>query len=270
MSRMSDMDGPLMTKLATVGDGIEVKLSNLPGAGEGLFATRRFKDNELITVYEGFLILRSMKDALREEVHQSHALTVRTGVNMVDGHAHPPFGSHAGSCCNDGGWADLNNVEMVFPPNLQKGVLKALRAIEAGEEIFYGYDEGYWHGHWDTNLACDFQASAEMWKSIYKPFIKKFPLNRCLKQQSMVDYRYYGTAIQPPKRKRVRVKLEPGAAAAKAKAKLAQKKAKAKPPSKAVLTQVVGKMKDWSGLPTLPEEVAADMLEVVKDMETYI
>lgn len=89
---------------ATVGNGVEVKPSRLPNAGNGLYATTDFYKNDLITMYDGINI--SHKAALnhREHGRASHILSLQSNFLYVNGTQDPTrvVGRGGASFANDG------------------------------------------------------------------------------------------------------------------------------------------------------------------------
>jgi hypothetical protein len=158
-----------LKNLATVGNGVEVGPSKLGlAAGNGVFATRPFKKNELITEYDGELL--SYDEARRREKEQgwlavSHYRAVILNWQTLAGLRAPVAGKGAASMINDAepsiprlrdtmpkvtgdGQLVKNNVR--FVSRWDEGVMRnrifacALRDIAAGEELFVSYERDYW------------------------------------------------------------------------------------------------------------------------------
>lgn len=158
-------------RASTVGDGVDVRRSRLNDAtkdpnpdgvvvdaGMGLFAQRRFERGELITGFEGELISHAAARTLQRTGRHSHVRTLRWKDLAVDGiRTRPaPPGSGGASYANDGDGGGrgtrrrryANNAAFVIRYAVD-GVLpvcflRALRRIEAGEEILVSYGRTYW------------------------------------------------------------------------------------------------------------------------------
>jgi hypothetical protein len=142
--------------VACIGDGVHVKTSTIPGAGLGLFATRNFKKNELITEYDGRIIdNKTAKQVQKNHPGQSfHFVALSLGRTVIDGIKTPIPGRGGASFTND----SMNNppynakffrTYKVMPdlPDHRTGLteltrlfLKATRDITKGEEIFVDYN----------------------------------------------------------------------------------------------------------------------------------
>ena len=131
---------------ATIGDGVEVHPSNIPSAGNGLFATRAFLFGEVVTGFSGSLIQYAEARTLSDP---SYARTLVLGYLVVDGARKPQPGLGGGSFANDGGPTQVPNncvFQTIEPtPGLPTLVLVALGPIEAGTEILVSYGRSYWN-----------------------------------------------------------------------------------------------------------------------------
>ena len=126
-----------------VGDGVEVRESNIEGAGLGLFASRRFRSRALITRYEpdpkyhGRDVSISKEDA-QNMVSQTH-LATKEGLTVA-GITTPIDGLGGGSFANDPG--DGYNAEAWCPKNKLGQLWLRVKpgcTIEAGQEIYWSY-----------------------------------------------------------------------------------------------------------------------------------
>lgn len=84
-----------LDSLATIGGGVEVKPSTISGAGNGLFAKRRFRRGEYITLYEGELLTRRVAKLRPILTHMAS----REGI-VIDGLKEPIRGRGGGSFAN--------------------------------------------------------------------------------------------------------------------------------------------------------------------------
>lgn len=137
-------------KCATLGDGVEIKKTTLPGAStknKGLFATRTFAENELITEYTGALITRKEALELRAQGKASHV----KGINYdfcIDGDQNPINGQGVAQFANDATRDGNNNSKFEMKFDFGSGetrcFVKALKQVNSGDEVFVGYGTGYW------------------------------------------------------------------------------------------------------------------------------
>jgi hypothetical protein len=143
-----------MQNAAVIGDGVEVGHSTIPGAGYGLFATRRFPKNSIITEYEGpgpRLTREQASDLKKKGKH--HWIVTIDYHTMIDGfHGDDPRarGRGGASITNDRR-ASTNDYDRRNTNNSKKVIirdkitiedrlfLKATRDIESGEEITWSY-----------------------------------------------------------------------------------------------------------------------------------
>lgn len=135
---------------ATIGSGLEVLPSRIPNAGNGLFATRVFANNSLITLYEGNVIDKAEADR-RQSQGQAHY--IRSAVKQhkyIDSLRDPEqaHGRGGASFVNDGtewGWNN-STFETKFCQKQARDILflKATKEILPGEEIFASYGRDYW------------------------------------------------------------------------------------------------------------------------------
>ena len=155
------------------GESIEARLSAIPGAGRGLFATRAFAKGELVTAYDGPVIHYLPMDQLPRR-YQTHARVLAHRAYTVIGN-HPA--AHLGEDGYGGGaltnhaprpgmvnaeysWVDSERNRpggggTVFNPFQRLLVIKATKAIKAGEEVLCSYGETYWDRQTDDDVGGD-------------------------------------------------------------------------------------------------------------------
>lgn len=141
--------------VSTIGHGVIVKTSTIPNAGLGLFASKNFKKNELITEYDGKIIdKKTAKQKQRDNPSSTfHFVALSLGNSVIDGIKIPIPNRGGASFAND----SINNppynskffrTTKVMPDladqrsgnlELTRLFLKALRDIAKGEEIFVDY-----------------------------------------------------------------------------------------------------------------------------------
>jgi hypothetical protein len=143
--------------VATIGDGVEVKLSNISGAGWGLFATRDFAANEYITEYDGTVITASEARTLHLIRRASHVRSLEPMHSAIDGFGVSPTarGRGGGSFANDPyKTPERRNavyvteygaagVQRCGTDTLARCFLQATSNIQKGAEIYVSYGSSY-------------------------------------------------------------------------------------------------------------------------------
>ncbi len=153
--------------LPAIGEGgIHVAPSRIEGAGNGLFATRDFAAGEIVTFYDG-PIARYEPPALLSHAIHSHARVLVPYRFMIIGNAPSAelghWGRGGGALINDSRDNATTNVEFfhidsvanterfeqysdptTLDPFGRTVIVRARRAIQAGEEFYVSYGIGYW------------------------------------------------------------------------------------------------------------------------------
>lgn len=127
------------------GGGLEVRPSTVPAAGQGLFAARHFAGGALLCVYRGTAV--SLVEAMRRKEAGEHGDYVMGGFGAnvrIDAGPHPEV--LARYINDDLSETPRHNVKFVKLKAQQCALVVALRDIEAGEELFAFYGQGYWKG----------------------------------------------------------------------------------------------------------------------------
>ena len=124
--------------------GLEVRESKIEGAGQGLFATRDFKEDEEICQYRG--TIRTFKQMWQMKLHEKEYVMGGFGLNVhVDAGPHPEI---LARYINDN--LDETKLNARFKkikfcdPKKCHAQVRALRDIAAGEEIYCSYGNIYW------------------------------------------------------------------------------------------------------------------------------
>lgn len=138
-------------KMATIGNGVEVRTSTIANSGNGLFATRDFEKNEPITRYEGEIISKKDAEKLEKQKKNSHFISYQAQHSVIVGLNDPTISQGRGgaSFANDGKRDERYPYNAVFDSTEQSEVvkvifLKALVPIKNGQEIFVNYGNTYW------------------------------------------------------------------------------------------------------------------------------
>jgi SET domain-containing protein len=131
--------------------GLEVKLSNIHGAGLGLFTKQAISKNQIITFYDGEIIDWSIAKKLDTENKSSHIRSLAFGFSAIDGFKKIPQDNNCGlgSFINDGFKNNNSKFKKVFLKNCAREIILviATRFIEQNEEIFISYGNSYWKKH---------------------------------------------------------------------------------------------------------------------------
>lgn len=136
---------PKNTKnVATLGNGLEIKISTVSGAGMGLFALTPFERNSYITYLHGERITRKEAIELRERGLDSHVRCIHYMGDCINGVTSKTIqhGDGCASICNDGRNSQVNNC--YFDTRNNVVWLRASRDIEIGEELLCSYGMNYW------------------------------------------------------------------------------------------------------------------------------
>jgi SET domain-containing protein len=119
---------------------LRIKKSKLPKAGKGLFTTVFIKKGKRIVEYKGKLV--KWKEVEYEDPANGYLMYI-TAKAVIDARPSKTFGRYANDAGGNSKVKGLsNNAEYVSVGN--KCYIEAIRAIEAGEEIFVDYGKDYW------------------------------------------------------------------------------------------------------------------------------
>lgn len=147
--------------LATIGNGVVVKSSQLMNAGDGLITSRSFTKGSVITAYSGYIV--PVND-YSKQANPSHVLSLVSHRWLIDGrfdengnripNARYRSGKGGGAYANDARDRGMTNAvydtidtSQYTPetaPTQRLVVLRAIRDISAGEEVFVSYGKDYW------------------------------------------------------------------------------------------------------------------------------
>lgn len=127
--------------------GLRVKKSTIPDAGKGLFATRKFKKNEIIGQYGGEVI--SGAEVTDRYSAGTAPYTLKIGANRyVDSACKRTLMSTA----NSKKVRSHNNAKFSTVPTANNNInVRATKTIQPGSEIYVFYGDGYWNTVADTN-----------------------------------------------------------------------------------------------------------------------
>jgi uncharacterized protein len=142
-----------LQQIGYVGDGLEVKESTIPNAGNGLFATKNYPKLSLITEYEGRTIFKKEADELRSKGKHRYIRVVVNLFQYIDGVKDPEEARTkrlgGGSFCNDGAQSKMHVnakfVNIVDSKTTQvRCFIQALEDIKENDEVIVSYGNNYW------------------------------------------------------------------------------------------------------------------------------
>ena len=119
---------------------LQVKKSQIPKSGKGLFTTRDIKKEERIVEYKGRL--HKWKDIKYQDATNGYLLYM-TNQAVIDGRPSKSFGRYANDAAGLSRVRGLkNNAEYLYEG--KRCFIEAKRFIATGEEIFVAYGREYW------------------------------------------------------------------------------------------------------------------------------
>ena len=127
--------------------GLKVKQSTIPNAGKGLFATKDFKKNKVISSYGGNIISKAELDRRYGGGNNDNApysLSARNAPNRILDSA---CRRSLMSLANSKRQTNRNNAK--FSERLKgDGTInvRTTKRVRVGDEIFIDYGKGYWKG----------------------------------------------------------------------------------------------------------------------------
>ena len=142
---------------SVIDNGVEIKRSNIPNAGLGLFASKKFSKGDTVTEYDGVIIDRNTAMQLREDRKDTHIVALTVQHSAIDGLKKQISGRGGASFANDiNDTKDYNvtfcRTSKIIPglPDTRTGTftdltrvfLKATKDINPGEEIYVNYGKG--------------------------------------------------------------------------------------------------------------------------------
>jgi hypothetical protein len=137
----------LVSSVPVLGRGLDVRISRIPGAGRGVFTTRVFEKNEAITLYCGHLFGELQRKWMQSGSTGTHCKPLTQKLTYLDGVKTVLKGMHVGQLVNHSDTlANSKFVTIDLLPFTGERViaLKAIRAIQCGEEIYVQYGSRFW------------------------------------------------------------------------------------------------------------------------------
>lgn len=119
-------------------DGIEVRDSRIPHAGNGLFATRKHAQGDVICAYTGTIYASKVAWKLADK---SYLMKLGDGKYVDALHSLDVAARYINDCRGKlGGY----NVTFEKRPEEDRALVVAMRDIANGEELFVNYGRFYW------------------------------------------------------------------------------------------------------------------------------
>lgn len=129
--------------------GVSVRQSSIRGGGRGVWAERAFARGELITEYAGEVLCAEEARKRTERGQFQFLATLAPGYKVIEGIREPREDCGCASFINHSATAKNAVLEAKDDKKLTHKRLfaKALRPIQAGEEVFIDYGRTYWRRH---------------------------------------------------------------------------------------------------------------------------
>lgn len=135
-------------KIAVLGGGIELRRSRIKGGGRGLYVTRNFEANEVLTLYLGHLFGERQRVHMQEAGVGTHCKPLQLKHSYLDGVKKAFIGMSAAQLVNHGTKSTINCDWIYLDVNPGSGkkvlALRATRYIFPGEELYVNYGSKYW------------------------------------------------------------------------------------------------------------------------------
>jgi len=137
-----------LQKVSVLGRGIELQESRILGGGRGIYVTRGFALNELITLYVGHIFGERQRLHMQESGIGTHCKPLQVKHSYLDGVKVAFKGMSAAQLVNQGSkttincdWAYLD----IYPGTGQRVIgIRATRKIFPGEELYVNYGPKFW------------------------------------------------------------------------------------------------------------------------------
>ena len=136
-----------LKRIPALGSGVDVRMSRIKDAGRGVYATRVFAQNEIITLYCGHIFGEVHRKWMQTEGLGTHSKPLTQKLAYLDGVKTVFKGMHVGQLVNHSdSLANSSFVTVDLLPYTGERViaLKATRMIHRGEEIYVQYGSKFW------------------------------------------------------------------------------------------------------------------------------
>ncbi len=126
-------------------DYLYVKLSQLEGAGNGLFTAIDIYKNEIISIFKGEIIDVNEAEQRAKQNNDRYFINLLDGSIMDSMHT-DCFAKYANDTKGSTNSRFKNNAEITLDEE-DNVCIKAIKKIKAGEEVFCSYGKRYWKKH---------------------------------------------------------------------------------------------------------------------------
>lgn len=137
-----------LAKIPVLGRGIEVRESRIVGGGRGLYATRGFEMNEVITLYIGHIFGERQRLHMQAAGLGTHCKPLQVKHSYLDGVKEAFTGMSAAQLVNQGCKSTVNcdwTYLDISPGTGQRVIgIRATRKIFPGEELYINYGIKFW------------------------------------------------------------------------------------------------------------------------------
>ncbi|KAE8977898.1 hypothetical protein PR003_g22079 [Phytophthora rubi] len=118
--------------------GVEVRASNIPRAGQGLFATRFYAEGSIVCVYTGVVLSNHQAWKLPDK---SYLMKLGDGKYVDALHCPEVLARYINDCRGRRGGF---NVRFDKRPQDERADVVALRDVQPGDELYVDYGRLYW------------------------------------------------------------------------------------------------------------------------------
>ena len=138
-----------LEEVPVLGNGIELRKSRIPSGGRGVYASRDFHANELVTLYFGHVFGETERKHMQEMSLGTHCKPLQYKLSYLDGIKEGFLGMPAGQLLNEGGNKLFQNCDWItleiYPSSGEKVVgIRATRHVYEGEELYVSYGSKFW------------------------------------------------------------------------------------------------------------------------------
>lgn len=136
----------LRTMYATIGNGVYLAISLQSGAGRGLFTSKAYSKNALLTFMEGILLDYAVARVLAAQSasNASHFYGLCKQFLVLDGDRQGNLGTGGASFANDNGKHANASLHIRWYKGVPICFVKLMRAFAAHEEVYVKYGRTYW------------------------------------------------------------------------------------------------------------------------------
>jgi hypothetical protein len=135
-----------ISDIPVLGSGIELRVSRIPGAGRGIYTSRDFEVNEMITTYFGHTFGERQREHMQKEGVGTHCKPLQLKHSYLDGVKVALTGMGAGQLANQGSKSTINCDWIYLDVRGGSKILglRATRFIHPGEELYVNYGTKFW------------------------------------------------------------------------------------------------------------------------------